>query len=409
MLEVVTCTQSSAHFGEFLMFAFILGFSVYHLGLGLFFSGLGFLIYVYCAYPAVITLFAATRRVKASLPSTDLGISLIIAAHNEKAVIRKKIEETLALDYPPERLQIIVASDGSSDGTDEAVMEFSNRGVLLVPIPCRAGKTNAQNEAVKFATHEILVFSDATTHYQSDALQFIAGRYRDLRIGAVSGCYRYYDPTLSSPTASGTSGFWNFENHLKTMQSRIRTISGCCGCIYSVRRNLYTSLPARIISDLVQPLHILLQGYTVAFEPRARAWEETTATTVEEFRMRVRVITRGMHGLMSVSALLAPWLYPWIALQLWSHKVLRWFTPFFCIAMFLGNLLLLDSSYFQVLIVLQVAFYLIAAMGALLPSKRWPRLLTLPLYICTICAASLVSLFQLLQGHSFSVWQPVRR
>jgi cellulose synthase/poly-beta-1,6-N-acetylglucosamine synthase-like glycosyltransferase len=334
---------------------------------------------------------------------------MIIAAHNEAAGIRQKLEDTLQLCYPPERLQILVASDGSTDGTDDIVREFSDRGVELVAVPVRAGKTQAQNIAVQHAVHEILIFSDATTIYEPHALSYLAGNYANRRVGAVSGCYRYYDPTETSPTAGGTVAFWNFENWIKTMQSRVHTISGCCGCIYSVRRSLYTRLPSSIISDLVQPLQVLLQGFQVVFEDRAVAWEQTTTNSQDEFRMRVRVITRGMRGMLSVSSLLIPWNTPWISLQLWSHKVLRWFTPIFVLCIFLGSALLVDHRWGQMLFIAQSMFYLTAAFAAMVPALRRFPLLNLPLYFCAINAASIVSIFQLLEGRHFTVWEPVRR
>jgi cellulose synthase/poly-beta-1,6-N-acetylglucosamine synthase-like glycosyltransferase len=386
-----------------------LGFSSARLGLVLFGFGASAMFYVYLGYPTLLWILSRFKRPALTAPSGRPGISMIIAAHNEAAGIRQKLEDTLRLCYPPERLQILVASDGSTDGTDDIVREFKGRGVELVSVPVRAGKTQAQNIAVQHAVHEILVFSDATTVYDPHALSYLAGNYANPRVGAVSGCYRYYDPTETSPTAGGTVAFWNFENWIKTMQSRVHTISGCCGCIYSVRQSLYTRLPSSIISDLVQPLQVLLQGFQVLFENRAVAWEQTTTNSQDEFRMRVRVITRGMRGLMSVPALLMPWTTPWIAFQLWSHKVLRWFTPIFVLCIFLGSALLIDHQWAQLLFITQSIFYLTAAFAAMVPAFRRSRLLNLPLYFCSINAASMVSLFQLLEGRHFTVWEPVRR
>lgn len=379
------------------------------LGLSLVALGAGALLYIFLLYPMGLWVVSSLCRARLVRPSTRSGVSLIISAHNEAAGIRKKLEDTLGLDYPPEKLQIIVVSDGSTDATDAVVSEFSTRGVELLRIRQRGGKTQAQNTAVAAARHEILIFSDATTLFHPMALQYLVGAYDDLRVGAVSGRYQYFDPSNASPTAGGTIAFWNFENHIKQMQSRIFSITGCCGCIYSVRRSLYIALPANIISDLVQPLHVLLQGFTVHFEDRALAWEETTTSAHEEFDMRVRVITRGMRGLLSVPSLLAPWENPWIAMQLWSHKILRWMAPVFFLCLLVGNALLFAHPVFRYLLLLQGTFYLAAVAAAALPADRRPRLLSFPLYLCTMNAASLISFCELLQGNSFSIWQPVRR
>ncbi|MGI8770889.1 MAG: glycosyltransferase, partial [Acidobacteriaceae bacterium] len=238
------------------------------LGTSLLTLGSGALIYIFLLYPAGLWIVSSFRRPRTVQPSTRSRVTLIISAHNEGAGIRKKLEDTLGLNYPREKLQILVVSDGSTDATDAIVSEFAGCGVELLRIPQRGGKTQAQNIAVTSARHEILVFSDATTLFHPLALQYLVGVYDDLRVGAASGRYQYFDPTRISPTAGGTIAFWNFENRIKQMQSRIFSITGCCGCIYSVRRSLYTDLPANIISDLVQPLHVLLQGFTVHFEAR---------------------------------------------------------------------------------------------------------------------------------------------
>ena len=217
--------------------------------------------YAYVGYPLLLWLIAKAVPRRRSVPATDLGLTLIIAAHNEEAVIREKLEATLRLNYPRENLQIIVASDGSTDNTDEIVREFRDRGVELIEVRDRMGKTNAQNKAVLHARHPILVFSDATTRYDVDSLQYLAGAYLDPRVGAVSGRYDYFDSTADSPSGTGSTKFWNLENWIKRAQSRIYSLSGCCGCIYSVRRDLYTALSPETISDLVQPLHVILKGH----------------------------------------------------------------------------------------------------------------------------------------------------
>ncbi len=181
----------------------------------------------------------------------------------------------------------------------------------------------------------------------------------------MSGRYKYFDPQDQSPTGLGSSAFWNYENLIKMMQSRISTITGCCGCIYSVRKAAYTDLPDDIISDLVQPLQVIRKGYKVLFEDRALAYEETTKSTKEEFSMRVRVVTRAMRGLVSVSDLLKPWKFAWPAFQLWSHKILRWMVPLFLMAIFISNLFLLDKaiSFFRAVMVAQLAFYAAAILN----------------------------------------------
>ena len=259
------------------------------------------------------------------------------------------------------------------------------------------------------ARGEVLVFSDATTVYHPMALRYLACNYAVPEVGAASGRYQYFDPQGHSPTGLGTVAFWNYENFIKMLQSRIRTISGCCGCIYSVRRAAYTELAPEIISDLVQPLWVLQKGYRVVFEDRALAYEETTQSTAEEFSMRVRVVTRGMRGLLSVPELFKPWKYGWVCFQLVSHKVMRWLVPLFLAILLAASVALAGWPFYFWMFLLQVAFYLAALLSTVLPLHRRWKLLGIPLYFCTLNAAALLSLIELLRGRKYAVWQPVRK
>jgi cellulose synthase/poly-beta-1,6-N-acetylglucosamine synthase-like glycosyltransferase len=275
-------------------------------------------------------------------------------------------------------------------------------------MPERRGKTHAQNLGAKQASGEVVIFSDATAVYHAKALLYLACNYQDASVGAVSGRYQYFDPTEQSATGLGSVAFWNYENLIKKLQSRISTITGCCGCIYSVRKSAYTELPADIISDLVQPLQAIRKGYRVVFEDRALAYEETTQSTAEEFAMRVRVVTRAMRGLLSVSDLLQPWKFAWPAFQLWSHKVMRWMVPLFLIALFTANLFLLDSPLYRVSFAAQLFFYAAALLNMLLPLHRQWKPLGIPLFFCTLNAAALVSMVEICRGRKYVTWQTVR-
>jgi cellulose synthase/poly-beta-1,6-N-acetylglucosamine synthase-like glycosyltransferase len=374
----------------------------------LFWTSFTALAYVYVGYPlllAIVSLFSDRRR-------ANLGykprLSFLIAAYNEETGIKNKIAQTLALDYPTELLEILVVSDGSTDRTEAIVESFVDPRIHLLRIGNRKGKTNAQNEAVKKANGEILIFSDATTVYHPQALQFLAANYADPSVGAVSGRYLYFDPAGKSPTGLGSIAFWNYENLIKSLQSRIQTITGCCGCIYSVRRESYSPLAPDVISDLVQPLHVIRKGYRVLFEDRALAFEETTQSTSQEFSMRVRVVTRGIRGLLSVRNLLQPWKYPWVSLQLWSHKVLRWFVPFILVTLLASNLALWNRPGFRLFLLMQGLFYSVAGFSILVPIQRRWRVLGIPLYFCVLNAAAFVSVIEVLRGKKYTTWRTVR-
>ncbi len=376
----------------------------------LFFASAFLLFYVYAGYPALLAVLARFAPPLDPDPGYFPTLSILIAAYNEEAAIRQKIEQTLALDYPADRVEILILSDASTDRTDDIVREFNHPRVKLLRMPERRGKTHAQNEGVKHASGHILLFSDATTVYNSPALRYLAARFKEPDVGAATGQLIYYDAKGHSPTGAGTIAFWSYENFIRRRQSRIRTVTGCSGCMYAVRKAAYTPLADDVISDLVQPLWVIKNGYRVVFEEHAVAWEETTTSAGEEFGMRVRVVTRGMRGLLSVPGILNPLKSGWVAFQLWSHKVLRWLVPFFLIGLFVSSAVLAFSrALFVYLLACQLAFYGLALLLRFAPLHRKWKPLGVPLYFCTLNAAALVSVFKTLAGDKFVVWETSRR
>lgn len=374
-------------------------------------AAVALLVYAYAGYPALLAAISALLRKKRKEPGYTPSISVLIAAYNEEADIGRKIRQTLELHYPQDKLEILVASDGSTDRTDEIVRQIAatEPRVRLLRVEGRRGKTRAQNEAVPRCNGEVIVFSDATTVYHPDSLLYLAGHYEDPKVGAVSGRYKYFDADGQSPTGLGSMAFWNYENLIKLLQSRIATLTGCSGCIYSVRKSVYTPLPDEACSDLVEPLCVVRQRYRVAFEDRALAYEETTRSSAQEFKMRVRVATRGMRGVLSVPELLKPWSRPWIAFQLFSHKLLRWSVPVLLLVIFAATAALARHAVFQALLALQAVFYLVALLTLWFPLHRRWKVLGIPLYFCTLNFAALVGAFEICRGHRYTVWETVRQ
>jgi len=368
----------------------------------------GLLFYVYVGYPMLLAALSLLFKRKAPDSAYVPSISVLIAAYNEESSIGRKIEQTLALDYPPDKLEVLVVSDGSTDRTDEIVNAARDSRVRLLRMEPRGGKTRGQNEGVQRCRGDVVVFSDATAIYHPKVLRYLGAHYADAHIGAVSGRYKYFDPEDSSPTGLGSVAFWNYENMIKLFQSRIGTLTGCSGCIYSVRRDKYVPLWADACSDLVEPLCIVRNGSRVAFEDRALAYEETTKNSTQEFRMRVRVATRGMRGLLSVPELLQPWRHPWIAFQLFSHKILRWMVPVLLILLLTGSAANLQLAVFRIAFALQLLFYCFVLLSLAIPLHRRWRILGVPLFFCTLNAAALVSMFKMLRGHRFTTWETVR-
>lgn len=375
----------------------------------LFWTAVGILLYTYIGYPLLLAVLAALRR-KIPGPAENYcpPLSVLIAARNEEGSIGRKLEETLALDYPPDGLEIVVVSDGSTDRTDEIVRACGDPRVRLIRVDEHLGKTFAQNVGVKECRGEIIVFSDATARYDRKALRYLAAWYHDSAVGAVSGRYYYVDPTRQSPTGAGSIAGWNYENLIKTFQSRIATLTGCSGCIYSARKSAYQPLEPNLCSDLVEPLRIVRAGLKVAFEDRAVAYEETTASNRQEFKMRVRVATRGMRGVASVPELLNFTKHAWVAFQLLSHKILRWLVPLWLCLLLVSSALLSAIPFFAWVFWLQVCFYAFVAVSSIWRLyRRWP-LLGLPVFFVTVNAAMLVALWELLRGRRYVVWETDR-
>lgn len=376
----------------------------------IFWAAAGILLYTYLGYPALLAAVAALcGRRRPPSESYCPPLTVLIAARNEEGSICRKLDETLGLDYPDERLEVIVVSDGSTDRTDELVRSCRDSRVRLIRVEGHLGKTYAQNIGVAESRGEVIVFSDATARYDQMVLRRLAAHYSDPGVGAVSGRYLYVDPTRKSPTGVGSIVFWNYENCIKSLQSRIRTLTGCSGCIYSVRKSAYQPLEPNLCSDLVEPLRIVRAGLRVVFEDGAVAYEETTTSSTQEFRMRVRVAARGIRGVMSMSELLNFARHGWVAFQLLSHKVLRWLVPVWLCVILISSAVLSGSSFYAWIFLLQLCFYAFACFSARIPAFRRWRILSLPSYFVTLNAAILVALWGVIRGRRYVIWETERQ
>src|ERR1700754_347142 len=346
--------------------------------------------YAYVGYPVMIyilsRLFPRPRHKADITPK----VSVIIPAYNEARDIAAKLDNTLELDYPPDRLEIIVASDCSSDRTDSIVRGYRARGVILHRRPERLGKSVAQNHAVKLATGEVLVFSDATTMYAPDAVRRIVRSFSDPQVGCVAGQLIYVDPAATA-VGQGCRSYWSYEKLIKASESRAGSLIGVSGCLYAVRRSSYARLALDMSSDFVIASEIHLQGQRTVYERDAVAMEDTNKRSRDEFRMRVRVIEQTFSALYSYRAALDLRRHGLFAFQLISHKLMRYAVPFFLLAAFALNLFCVgESSFYSLTFIAQISFYLTALAGWL-GERLHLRLgvLALPYYFALANAASL--------------------
>ena len=366
-------------------------------------------VYVYAGYPlllVVLSALGARRPVRTA--ETEPSVTLIVSAFNEAAVIAEKIRNSLALDYPREKIEIVVISDASDDGTDEIVGQFAAQGVRLLRMNDRGGKTLGLNAGVRSANGEIVVFSDANAMYLPDAIRKMARNFADPQVGAVVGESTYAD--AEGGAQKSESLYWKYETGIKRLETQIGSTVGGDGAIYAIRRSLYRDMRADALSDFVNPMQIVMAGYRCIYEPQAQSVEEAAEGFEKEFRRKVRIVNRAWRATWTLPALLNPVRFGWFSLELISHKLLRWLMPVFLVAVLLLNVLLVERSpLYSWLLVLQLVFYALALAGYLTRGRpTQPRLLYVPYYFCLVNIASARGIIEAYRGRTYTTWATPR-
>ena len=363
----------------------------------------GIVLYVYLGYPLLLYLLARLRPKPVDRAEITPPVSLIVAAHNEEKVIGQKIENSLALDYP--NLEIIVASDCSTDRTDEIVASYKDRGVRLYRQEERRGKTAACNGAARMAKGEVLVFTDATAMLRKDCLRTIVRNFNDPKVGCV--CPRLvYKNTSESPVTENEGFYWRYETWLRRKESLLGSLAFVSGACFAVRRELHRPVEPEYDYDCICPLDVLAQGYRVVYEPEAVFYDTLVSTAKDDLRTRIRMIVKDFAGTLSRGRLLDPFRNFLIAWTIYSHKLLRWLVPFFLVAMLGSNVFLLKSHIFKIFLFSQIAFYLWALIPVRLRAKN--GLFHVPFHFCLMNLAAFIGVCKAATGHKVPVWQPVR-
>lgn len=367
------------------------------------------LIYVYIGYPLFVYLVSRLRPLEIKKSSIEPTVTVLITAYNEEKAIRAKLENTLRIDYPKEKLDILVASDGSTDKTDEIVREFSDRRVKLFRQEGRVGKTFTQNKAVEQATGEIILFSDATTVYEKDVLKQMLPNFGDETIGCVAGRLIYVDDSRSN-IGKGAKSYWNYETFLKQSESRACSLIGASGCLYAIRRSAYKPMYPEACSDFLIATVVYQQGLRTVFEPAAFCTEETNRHSDKEMKMRVRVIGQTFTDLWRNRRMMNPFRSGFFAVQLISHKLLRYTIPLFLFFIFISSAFLaVHSQLYLAGLLVQVVFYASAFIGWLLErSEKKVGIFAIPLYFVLTSLASLVGFYKFLSGEKYVSWEPIR-
>ena len=374
-----------------------------------FWMGLIVGLYPYAGYPVCVAALAALRARPVQAATATPKITVVISAYNEAAHIEATVRNKLQQDYPPELLDVIVVSDGSTDGTDAILTrlgtEFSR--LSFIRQEPRSGKTAALNTLAQRATGEIIVFSDANSMYRPDTVRRLVANFSDPTVGYVSGRMLYVDPS-GSTVGDGCTAYMKYENALRSFESRIGSIVGVDGGVDAVRRNLYKPMRADQLPDFVLPLNVVEQGYRVVFAPDAILEEEALNTHDAEYRMRIRVALRAFWTLWDKRGLLNPLRYPLFSWQLASHKLLRYLSFVPLLAAAILNWLLLDQGGLYIAMALGqlvcLALVLVATRGP--RALRELRLARYCYYFVLLNWTSAVALSRFLKGQKQVLWQP---
>lgn len=368
----------------------------------LFWLSAGLLVYHYAGYPLLLALLAALRKEKNYPPLGELPpLTLLISVYNEEDVIRQRLENCRALDYPKEKLRVLVVSDGSGDGTHEIVEEYRDFGIELEVVPGRVGKTGALNQVIPALDTDLVVFTDANSMLRPDALRLLVRPFADPRVGAVCG-------ELELAGDAGAEGaYWRYEKAIKQWESRVSTLTVANGALYALRKNLHRPMNPQAANDFQHPLQVALQGYITVYEPRAIARESGGGSEAVEAQRRVRIIARGWKGLGSHLAVLNPFKAGFFTFQFVSRKLLRWLGPVFMAAALAANLALAGRGLFSIILAGQGLFYSLALLGAVL-NRKGRRFLPayLPYYFCLINWSALRALIRVILGRDSARWTP---
>jgi cellulose synthase/poly-beta-1,6-N-acetylglucosamine synthase-like glycosyltransferase len=366
--------------------------------------------YTYVGFPALVLVRGSLRpRPHRSAPITP-SVSIVVAARNEVEVIATKVDNLLALDYPVERLEVIVASDGSGDGTVAAARARGDVRVRVLDLP-RLGKAGALNAAVRQAHGEVLVFTDANSMLAHDALRALVAPFADGDVGGVAGDQRYVAEDAEAAVARGERGYWDFDRALKQAESRGGNVVSATGAIYALRRALFRPVPNGVTDDFAVSTAVICQGRRLVFARDAVAYEPVTPSAEVEFARKVRVMTRGLNGVLLRRELLDPRRHGFYALQLFSHKVLRRLmaVPLLVMAA-TGARLARRGPLYRLMAAAEGAVLGLGATGLML-ERRAPagRVLSLPAYFCLVNLASLQAALNVARRRPIDRWEPRRK
>lgn len=375
--------------------------------------------YTFLGYGILLYILVRIKRLffKPFIFSNDANlptVTLLIAAYNEQDLIKEKVENCLALDYPKKKIQIIFITDGSSDDTPNIIKQFAEIELLHEDI--RAGKMAAIKRAIPYIKGEITVFTDANTFLNIEAIKELVKHYQNPKVGAAAGEKRIKVDTEADASAAGEGFYWKYESALKKWDYELNTSVGAAGELFSIRTSLYQPVESdTIIDDHMIAMRIAEIGYIIAYEPNAYATETASADSKEELKRKIRISAGGIQSVLRLKKSANPFYNPILTFQYISHKVLRWtVTPWLMIFVVLINILICISKpeliIYQIILSAQVLFYLASFAGYILESKKIKiKILFIPFYFTMMNYAAIAGTFRYFKGKQSAAWEKAKR
>jgi len=361
--------------------------------------------YTYLGYPTLIWLWSRIKLAKEPKAIEQPSVSIVVVAHNEASRIEARIRNLLELDYPADRFEIIIASDASTDDTVAVAMPFQSEQVRVIEFTKRRGKPAVLNDVIPGLKNEITVLMDVRQRIKNDAVKRLVANFSDPDVGAVSGELVFVAGEDSSEVAEGVGFYWRYEKFIRSRESLVDSTVGVTGAIYALRHSLFDPVPAdTVLDDVLIPMQVARQGYRVLFDPAAIAYDNVAATADAEFTRKVRTIAGNFQLFFS-----QPWLLNPFSNRLWfqtvSHKLCRLLGPLCLAAVFLTNVLLIESSIFKLFFGLQILFYLAATMGHVFKgSEKGLAILNIPYAFCLLNWATVMGFSRFVRGSQQVTW-----
>lgn len=376
------------------------------------------IVYTFVGYGFVLYFLVKIKRLfsKPFIFKTDASlpaVTLLVAAYNEEDLIEEKIKNTINLNYPKDKIQLIFITDGSTDRTAEKISTFPE--VTLLHKDLRAGKMAAIKRAIPFITGEITVFTDANTFLNKEAIQELVKHYQNAKVGAVAGEKRILVEETADASSAGEGFYWKYESKLKKWDYELYSNVGAAGELFSIRTALYQPVESdTIIDDHMIAMRIAENGYIIAYEPDAYAMETASANVKEELKRKIRIAAGGIQSILRLKKAANPFLHPVFTFQYISHRVLRWtITPFLLILVFILNGILAFNSpdiFYKLLFALQVVFYALSLVGLYFEQKNIRiKALFIPYYFCVMNYAVLAGIIRYYNKNQSAAWEKSKR